>query len=349
VTDVLTPDDPALSERDDAPAERRRSLRSLVAALLIHAMVLAAFALGIGALAGDKPLPPVTIELQSAGPGSESSGAGGSGAGAAAAASVPAAPATAAAGATVKGAAASGPSGANDFVIPTPRSSPGASAAAGAGPAFREAGGKTGVVKGIPSTPSSLPGPDVAPVQQGRSGSGSGSSSGSAAASVQRSGTGVAVGGSSQASGGSLDLSKLDKALASGGSAGGAAGSGTGGSGGGAGGGSGSGSGSGTAGGGAQSYSVVWGVPSAGKGRTLVSGGDATIPAWVEREGLELKVTVSFTLLEDGIIAGVAVQKTSGYPEVDNAVMDAIRRWRFTAADHAPPVKGVIPYVIRPR
>jgi TonB family protein len=58
---------------------------------------------------------------------------------------------------------------------------------------------------------------------------------------------------------------------------------------------------------------------------------------------------VSFTLLSDGVIGGVALQQSSGYPDVDTVVMDAIRRWRFTPAAGAAPAKGIIPYVIRTR
>jgi TonB family protein len=67
----------------------------------------------------------------------------------------------------------------------------------------------------------------------------------------------------------------------------------------------------------------------------------------VSAQGLSLSVTVSFTLLPDGVIGGVSLQQSSGYADVDAAVIDAIRRWRFTPAEGAPPARGLIPYVIR--
>jgi TonB family protein len=67
----------------------------------------------------------------------------------------------------------------------------------------------------------------------------------------------------------------------------------------------------------------------------------------VSEQGLSLSVTVSFTLLPDGLIGAVALQQSSGYADVDAAVIDAIRRWHFTPAPGAGAAKGVIPYIIR--
>jgi TonB family protein len=94
---------------------------------------------------------------------------------------------------------------------------------------------------------------------------------------------------------------------------------------------------------------VVWGATDSGKGRTLVSASSPKIPAWVSAQGLTLSVTVSFTLLSDGVIGGVSLQQSSGFADVDSALLDAIRRWRFTPAAGAAPAKGIIPYVIRAR
>ena len=345
--------------------DKKRTLASLAAAIALHGVMFAAFAFGIGIASGPPVTPPVTIDLLAAEePGMDGAGAPGGGAGGSAAAGaggtvpavaglpVAAAPAAAAApSAGGKGADASG------FVIPTPRAQPSDTTPAASAPAFRETGGRTGVVQGIPSVPSTVPAPAVAPVQQGK-GAGSAASSGSGASSAQRSGTGVLVTGSSEStSGGKVDLGALDKSLASaagkgagkpGGAGAGGAGSGAaagaGGSGSTASGGTGGGSGSGTG-----SGQISWEGAEAGKGRTLVYSVSPKLPARVSAQGLSLSVTVSFTLLSDGLIGSAVVQHSSGYTDVDAAVLAAIRRWRFTPAEGATPVRGFIPYIIRAR
>ncbi len=73
------------------------------------------------------------------------------------------------------------------------------------------------------------------------------------------------------------------------------------------------------------------------------------IPAWVAKQGLSLSVTVSFTLSADGLLSAVSVKKTSGYSDVDAAVVDAILRWRFTTAAGSASIKGEIPFKITSR
>jgi len=349
VSDAVTNED-LRSPLDDPGPDRRRSLRSLAVALAIHVALLAAFAIGLGATAGEKPLPPVTIDLQGSGAGVDLTAAaagpqaGGAYAAAPASAAGSAAPSRPAAGAGASGASSGG------FVIPTPRSLPGAPAPAAGGPAFRESGGRTGVTVGTPSNPSSTPGPSVAPIQQGRGGSGSGTSSGSGftagTGSQQRSGTGVTVGGTGQ-SGGALDLGTLDKALASSGSGGGgsrtgaASGSSAGSSGSG---GPGSAGGSAASGGGGGGSGSGWGA--AGTGRRMVVTVNPQLPKWVSVEGLPMTVKVSFTILSDGTVAAVSVFGSSGYADVDNAVLDALRKCRFNAVAEGPPAKGTIPYLV---
>jgi TonB family protein len=49
------------------------------------------------------------------------------------------------------------------------------------------------------------------------------------------------------------------------------------------------------------------------------------------------------------VVSTATVDRSSGYADVDSAVIDAIRRWRFTPASGGGSVKGVIPYVIKTR
>jgi TonB family protein len=327
--------------------DRLRAFASLTVAFVLHVAILVALALGLGAGGGATVTPPITIDLQASfGPGMDdlAASAGSSGSPEANAGTVLAGPAARTPPVRAPSSGSQG-SMAGGFVIPVPRGQPSESKGpASAGPAFREVGGKTGVVQDIPSVSSPLPAPNVAPVTQGK-GSGSAAWSGGGTSSVQHSGTGVAVSGTpGSASGGSLDLSHLDKALAGGkaGNSGSASGgstdtirsAGTGGSGG-------AGSGNG------QGYSVHWGEGGSGKGRTVLSIVYPKLPEWVSRQGLTLTVTVDFTLLSDGLIGGVSLQQSCGYADVDAAVLDALRRWRFSPAEGAAPAHGFIPWQIR--
>lgn len=54
-----------------------------------------------------------------------------------------------------------------------------------------------------------------------------------------------------------------------------------------------------------------------------------------------------FSVLADGVVQGAAIQKSSGYTDVDAAVLDAIRLCLFNRVPNAPPANGMIPYEIR--
>ncbi len=257
-------------------------------------------------------------------------------------AAVSAAPAVSPSASSGTSAGAGQGSGNGDFVIPTPKADA-TKAAAPAGSAFRESGARTGSSAALPAVASP---PESAAVAAGSSGAATGP------VEAQRSGQGVIVNGQKQ-SGGNLDLGQLDKALPKGvhlwrvrrpGS------------------GDGSGNGErdrrvrrtrarrpgtlwdriGTGGG-----PITWAEAGAGRARQLVNAPKPKMPAWVGSQGLNLSVTVTFTVGADGLVSMASVAKSSGYGDVDAAVLDAIRRWRFTAVGSAEPLHGTIPYVIR--
>src|SRR5208283_2487696 len=99
--------------------------------------------------------------------------------------------------------------------------------------------------------------------------------------------------------------------------------------------------------GGSGDYRVVWDQPDANKGRVLLSRVDPKLPSWVSKQGLTLSVTISFVLMPDGVVSIASMARSSGYADVDSAFIDAIRRWKFTAAKDAGPVTGLIPYVVK--
>ncbi|MBN1700174.1 MAG: TonB family protein [Spirochaetales bacterium] len=83
--------------------------------------------------------------------------------------------------------------------------------------------------------------------------------------------------------------------------------------------------------------------------RKPVSTAKPVLPDWVSEQGLHLTVVISFILTPEGILTGFKVKKSSGYPEVDNAVIDALRRWKYPAVAGTKNVKGEVPYHITPR
>jgi protein TonB len=71
------------------------------------------------------------------------------------------------------------------------------------------------------------------------------------------------------------------------------------------------------------------------------------IPPWVEKEGLNLEVVVSFTVTPEGHISSFKVERSSGYPDVDASVLDTVRKLKFNPVSGDRTVRGKITYVIR--
>ncbi len=75
---------------------------------------------------------------------------------------------------------------------------------------------------------------------------------------------------------------------------------------------------------------VSWSVDGPVGDRRLLSRVSPQSPDWVATRSLDLTVTVRFQVLPDGKVkAGAVIQKTSGFPEIDQRALDALRRWRF--------------------
>jgi colicin import membrane protein len=53
-------------------------------------------------------------------------------------------------------------------------------------------------------------------------------------------------------------------------------------------------------------------------------------PDWVGTRGLDLTVTVRFQVMPDGTVKpGAVIKKTSGFPDIDQRALKALRQWRF--------------------
>jgi TonB family protein len=92
---------------------------------------------------------------------------------------------------------------------------------------------------------------------------------------------------------------------------------------------------------------IEWTNPSFGRNPTQTP--RPAIPAWVSRQGVRLTVVVSFVLTPQGVLQDVKVEQSSGYSDVDSAVQDALRRWKFPSISTSDYVTGRIPYTIIPQ
>ncbi len=133
------------------------------------------------------------------------------------------------------------------------------------------------------------------------------------------------------------------KSVSAGGRGAGGFGGGSGGSGGGSGGGTGSGGGGG--GGGDYPFQITWEDPA--QGRKPVSTPPPELPPQA-KQGQRLQVVVEFTLTPGGFITLVNRIRSSGYTEVDNAVINAVRRWKFEPVRANRNVQGRVTFTILP-
>jgi TonB family protein len=84
--------------------------------------------------------------------------------------------------------------------------------------------------------------------------------------------------------------------------------------------------------------------------RTLTYAGPSpAIPSWVKKEGLDLKLSVSFAVTPEGHTTSVRIRTSSGYTDVDTAVLDTVRKMKFNPDPRSGPVTGTITYIISPK
>jgi|GEM_PF-3593404 len=328
---------------DPERGDSRRLLAALIAAVLLHIIAFAVFAI-MRFAENPANLTPVSVELM---PGT----LGGAAPGGAALAGPPsqAAPLTQ----TQQGPAAAQPRAGSDqgFVIPTPRQGVGTEATQPSGPAFREAGSSSAQTGGAQQATSPVQVPVFPHVRTQQEGTGAASGGGGASAGAPAHGV-LVEGGGQTPSKGSLDLGSLDKSPSGVQGTGGPAGAESGGGGGGGAGGNGGaggGAGVGSGGGGQGDYRFQWDQPAAAQARKLLAAPRPRIPQWVSTQGLSLTVLVAFTLTPDGLLRDVNIEASCGYNEVDAAAMEAVRLWRFSADPASRPIHGLVPLAIRAR
>ena len=93
---------------------------------------------------------------------------------------------------------------------------------------------------------------------------------------------------------------------------------------------------------------IVWDDASS-KRILKFSGPQPEIPYWVKREGLGLKVGISFAVTPEGHTTSVEIRISSGYSDVDTAILDAVRKIKFNPDPGSKIVTGTITYIIRPK
>jgi len=97
-----------------------------------------------------------------------------------------------------------------------------------------------------------------------------------------------------------------------------------------------------------RDYDIQWEDSSPGRDPTQKP--KPRIPDSAKREGRDLQVVVSFELTAQGVLRDIRVVKGSGNTEMDTAVQDALRLWKFPPiAPTTRTVKGRITYWIIPR
>ncbi len=92
---------------------------------------------------------------------------------------------------------------------------------------------------------------------------------------------------------------------------------------------------------------ILWDNPAEGREPTDMP--RPNLPDWVSEQGLRLQVVVSFELTPPGVLRDVKIERSSGYSEVDAAVQEALRRWRFRPVSSDTNVSGRVTYTIIPR
>jgi TonB family protein len=98
----------------------------------------------------------------------------------------------------------------------------------------------------------------------------------------------------------------------------------------------------------AEELVIVWDDASSERMLTY-AGPDPKIPSWVQKEGLTLKSAISFAVTPEGHTTSVHIRISSGYSDVDTALLNAVRKMKFNPEPGNKRVTGTITYIISPK
>ncbi|MCX7029739.1 MAG: TonB family protein, partial [Spirochaetes bacterium] len=90
----------------------------------------------------------------------------------------------------------------------------------------------------------------------------------------------------------------------------------------------------------AAAADIEWENPGAAKGRGLLSAPLPLLPDLVKELGRDLEVRIAFSVNAEGLVTSPRVVQGSGYPDVDEACLAALRQYRFSTAAGAVAIKG---------
>ena len=71
------------------------------------------------------------------------------------------------------------------------------------------------------------------------------------------------------------------------------------------------------------------------------------LPAWIVREASKAEVVLSFILAPDGSVEDVYLDKSSGYPQLDNLLIASVRAWKFSNPTGSERVIGTFTYKVQ--
>ncbi len=82
--------------------------------------------------------------------------------------------------------------------------------------------------------------------------------------------------------------------------------------------------------------------------RKIVSSPMPDYPDWAEIRGIEGIVSLLITVLSNGDVKEkIMVDKTSGYSVIDQAAIQAVKKWRFGSLDKKEEEQGIVTFVFR--
>lgn len=82
--------------------------------------------------------------------------------------------------------------------------------------------------------------------------------------------------------------------------------------------------------------------------RKILSSSMPDYPVWAEMRGIEGIVSLLITVLPNGEVKEkIMIDKTSGYSVIDQAAIQAVKKWRFAALDKKEEEQGVVTFVFR--
>jgi len=76
-------------------------------------------------------------------------------------------------------------------------------------------------------------------------------------------------------------------------------------------------------------------------GRILVYRTEIKISEEFMQKGLKTSLKIRFTVFESGLVANVEVVASSGFPKLDQEVIEQFKRWKFKEAPGVPPIYGI--------